>query len=198
MVCRTCGENGHNVSTCKRQEEIIQNSDDDVKITLESDVVEKLSRLANICIEVAKEYGKGYEEEVYQECMCIELQQEGIQYGTEQICPLIYKGNILSGGHFKRTDITLTNYLDFIYELKALRGNYKFEDILQILSYLKFKQKKYGALVNYNQSLIGTLEIQFFVKHEENFYLYDFKKRTGKVINNFINTTVDYSPNISS
>ena len=137
-----------------------------VQLELDTEIHEKLRFLAKCCQEVAKALGKGHTEKVYQEALGIELQQQGIFHIMEQTLPILYKGFQIGGNHSIRLDICLQTYLDFIYELKATNTSVKQSELWQILRYLKIKDYDYGAVVNFNQSQAGKLEIQFVVKAE--------------------------------
>jgi hypothetical protein len=49
--------------------------------------------------------------------------------------------------------------------------------------------------VNFNQSQTGKLEIQFVVKVDEDYYIYDFMKKEGVLLNDYaLESEVDFSP----
>ena len=164
-------------------------------ILLDSETRKKLRFLAICCQEVANELGKGHTEKVYQEALSIELQKHNIFHIMEQVLPIVYKGHQIGGNHSMRLDICLQNYLDFIYECKATCTPVKQSELWQIIRYLKIKQYEYGAVVNFNQSQTGKLEIQFIVHVEGKYYLYDFLKQDGIVLNDFsLDSEIDFSP----
>jgi GxxExxY protein len=168
-----------------------------VEIQLEPEIREKLCFLAKCCQEVAKELGKGHTEKVYQEALSIELQHHKIFHIMEQSLPILYKGFQIGGNHSIRLDICLMNYLDFIYELKATNTSVKQSELWQILRYLKIKDYDYGAVVNFNQSQGGKLEIQFVVKAEEDYYIYDILKKEGILLNDYaLDSEIDFNPKI--
>ncbi len=166
-----------------------------VDITLASEITEKLRFLAVCCQEVAKELGKGHTEKVYQEALSIELQRHKIFHILEQVLPVMYKGHQIGGNHSMRLDICLQDYLDFIFECKATCTPVKQSELWQIIRYLKIKQYEYGAVVNFNQSQSGKLEIQFVIHDDGNYYLYDFLKKEGVLLNDFtMECEIDFSP----
>jgi GxxExxY protein len=168
-----------------------------VEIQIEPEVREKLCFLAKCCQEVAKELGKGHTEKVYQEALSIELQRNNIFHIMEQSLPILYKGFQIGGNHSIRLDICLMSYLDFIYELKATNTSVKQSELWQILRYLKIKDYEYGAVVNFNQSQGGKLEIQFVVKAEEDYYIYDILKKEGILLNDYaLDSEIDFNPKI--
>ena len=153
-----------------------------VDITLVPEIRQKLRFLALCCQEVAKELGKGHTEKVYQEALSIELQRHKIFHILEQVLPVVYKGHQIGGNHSMRLDICLQNYLDFIFECKATSTPVKQSELWQIIRYLKIKQYEYGAVVNFNQSQSGKLEIQFVIHDDGHYYLYDFVKQEGSLL----------------
>ena len=193
MGCGICGEPDHNRTTCRRQAQDLSGSS--VSIQLDSPTLEKLTLLALLCKNVADELGKGHNEKIYQEALSIELQQQKIVHIMEQVIPIQYKGIQIGGNHSMRIDICLQTYLDFIYELKATSTSIKASELWQILRYLKTKKYNYGAVVNFNQSLPGRLEIQFVVKYADEYYLFDLKNMSGVLLNDFImESAIDVSP----
>jgi len=193
MGCGICGEGDHNRTTCPRQTQDLSGCS--VPISLDPATVKKLKLLAVLCKNVADELGKGHNEKIYQEAISIELQQKGIVHIMEQVIPIQYKGIQIGGNHSMRIDICLQTYLDFIYELKATCTAIKASELWQILRYLKTKDYSYGAVVNFNQSLPGRLEIQFVVKYADEYYLFDLKNMSGVLLNDFVmESAIDLSP----
>ena len=140
-------------------------------------IQEKLQTLLQMCHEVASTLKKGRSECVYQNALCQELQQKGITYVSEETIPIHYKGVFVG---IERIDICLTNWLDFIFELKAVGSKICAEHLWQVISYLNFKDFSYGCVVNFNQSVKGVLEVQFVVKSEGSWYIYDLATGSGK------------------
>lgn len=167
--------------------------DTKVDIQLDPEIRTKLRFLAVCCQEVAKELGKGHTEKVYQEALSIELQKHEIFCILEQVLPIQYKGHQLGGNHSMRLDICLQNYLDFIYECKATSMPIKHSELWQIIRYLKIKKYDFGAVVNFNQSQSGKLEIQFVLQIDEKFYLYDFLNQDGILLNDYaLESEIDF------
>ncbi len=166
-----------------------------VDITLASEIMDKLRFLAVCCQEVARELGKGHTEKVYQEALSIELQRHKIFHILEQVLPVMYKGHQIGGNHSMRLDICLQDQVDFIFECKATCTPVKQSALWQIIRYLKIKQYESGAAVNFNQSQSGKLEIQFVIHDDGNYYLYDFLKKEGVLLNDFtMECEIDFSP----
>jgi len=78
--------------------------------------------------------GPGFPEVVYQKALLHELQINGIQYETEAVYPILYKGRNI--GSF-RVDIFLPTE-GIIIELKAIAGKLKGIDYNQIEKYMKY------------------------------------------------------------
>lgn len=98
-------------------------------------------------MEVHKELGCGFLENVYQEAFEHELKIQGIPYRREDKLEILYK------------DLTLTKhyYADFIcfdaviVELKAL-SELSSEHESQVLNYLKATKHKVGLLINFGEN----------------------------------------------
>ena len=143
---------------------------------------EKFQTILQLCKEVANGLKKGRSECVYQNAVCQELQQKGITYVSEETIPIAYKGTFVG---IERIDICLTNWLDFIFELKAVGYKICPEHLWQVISYLNYKGFSYGAVVNFNQSVKGVLEVQFVVRENGCWYMYDILTGTGKKMEDY-------------
>jgi GxxExxY protein len=201
MPCSLCGDPTHTKAKCPQPPTKLPtlNSQDDskVEIQLPPDLKKKLWFLAKCCQEVASELGKGHTEKVYQEALGIELQRNNIFFIMEQVLPILYKGHQIGGTHSIRLDICLQNYLDFIYELKATQTPVKQTELWQVLRYLKVKKYDYGAVVNFNQSQGGKLEVQFVIHDEGTYYMYDILSNEGIPLNDYtLESEIDFSPKI--
>ena len=197
MVCSNCKQEGHTKATCSQSkaakvdkpkvkvgrpakvETTLEPAEPPVPITLVSDVREKLNKLTGYCVEVATGLGKGHVEGTYQEALCFELQEACISYTSEEPMPIYYRGRPLGGGHTMRLDVVLRNFLPFIYELKAVSKICP-EHHWQLVRYMTYKRYEYGAVVNFNQSDKGPLEIQLIVANESGHWLYDPVTETGR------------------
>ena len=157
--------------------------DTTIDITLAEDVISKFRTMMDICHEVSRIVKKGYSESVYEQALCIELQQRGIQYTQQEIIPLMYKGCYIG---LIRLDILLTNWLPFILELKAKAGVISSEEKWQVVRYMQRKNIPYGAVVNFAQSLHGHLQFGFIVQQGDKYYQYNIETGKGK-------TLIDYS-----
>jgi GxxExxY protein len=110
------------------------------------------SPLIQIISDVYNEMGPGYKENVYQAALIIELRNKCIQFHSEVICPIEYKG-IQVG--FERADIVIysSGIMDCVLELKAQNGNISNKELVQIKKYLRNFDVQNGILVNFSNTL---------------------------------------------
>ena len=105
---------------------------------------EESYKIMGACFEVYKQKGCGFTEPVYQECLALEFQLQGIPFISEAVVEMEYKG----------TKLEQTFRLDFIcfgsivVELKSLS---KLADAhrAQVLNYLHANKFRLGLLVNF-------------------------------------------------
>lgn len=100
--------------------------------------------LIGAAMEVYNQMGSGFLEEIYQECLEIELKLRGIVYESKPKLVIFYKKNRLN--KYYQPDLYVYNGI--IVELKAIKhlGD---NEIAQILNYLKGSEKRVGYLINY-------------------------------------------------
>jgi len=190
MVCSICSKDGHNKKNCPTTRaasaSVASAEEDGIFIKLPPGVAEKMDDLASLCNEVASGLGKGHVEGVYQQALCVELQENDIRHVSEETIPILYKGVPIGGGHSQRLDVSLLSYLPgFIFELKAVSSGIKPEYHCQLMRYMIYKKQTYGAVVNFSQSDRGQLEIQFVVEQDGLYYLYDLAKGRGTPMKDF-------------
>ncbi|HTH50690.1 MAG TPA: GxxExxY protein, partial [Pyrinomonadaceae bacterium] len=96
------------------------------------------------CFEVYKSKGCGFTEPIYQECLGLEFQLQGIPFVREACMELEYKGTKLE--HSFRVDFVCFSAI--VVELKALP---KLVDAhrAQVLNYLHANKFRLGLLVNF-------------------------------------------------
>ncbi|HOW30726.1 MAG TPA: GxxExxY protein [Bacteroidales bacterium] len=109
-------------------------------------IVNELSyEIVGCAIEVHKAMGPGLLESVYQSCMQEELTDHGLEFKSQVLLPVFYKGKDV-GGKLK-LDLLVEDLV--IVELKAV-------DIMlplfqaQLLSYLRMAEKPKGLLINFH------------------------------------------------
>jgi GxxExxY protein len=100
-------------------------------------------------IEVHRELGPDLLESAYQDCLEQELRLRGIQFESEIMIPIQYKGLVVGDAY--RVDVLVEGKL--IVELKSTE---KTSDIhkAQLLTYLRLTQRKLGLLINFNTELV--------------------------------------------
>ena len=100
-------------------------------------------------IEVHKALGPGLLESAYEECLIYELQNAGLSVEQQKPVPVIYKEVKLDYGY--RIDILVENTV--VIELKTVD---EFNPVheAQVLTYMKFAEKKIGLLINFNVKLL--------------------------------------------
>ena len=89
--------------------------------------------------------GPGLLESSYQACLAYEIRKRGLQVDTEVALPLVYEEIKLDCGY--RIDMLVEKQV--IIELKVVEA---LNDVhlAQILTYLKFSNRKVGLLINFN------------------------------------------------
>jgi len=89
--------------------------------------------------------GPGMLESAYKACLAYELRKKGLIVEEEKTVPLIYEEIKLECGY--RMDLLIENQV--VVELKTVDS---FTDVhfAQVLTYLRFSNKKVGLLINFN------------------------------------------------
>jgi GxxExxY protein len=100
-------------------------------------------------IEVHKNLGPGLLESAYEECLAFELQNAGLNIQRQKAVPVVYKEIKLDCGY--RIDILVENAV--VIELKTVDAFNPVHEA-QILTYMKFAEKKIGLLINFNVTLL--------------------------------------------
>ena len=102
-------------------------------------------KIIGSAIEVHKIMGPGLLESVYEECLCHELDLNGIKFERQIYLPVEYKGITMSKGF--RPDIIVEGSI--IVEVKAVSDLLQVHEV-QLLNYLKLYGIKLGLLVNFS------------------------------------------------
>ena len=102
-------------------------------------------RIIGCAIEVHKALGPGLLESAYEECLVYELQKTGLQVLRQKPVPIIYKEIHLEQGY--RIDLLIEGLV--VVELKSVEILNPVHEA-QILTYMKFAEKKIGLLINFN------------------------------------------------
>lgn len=105
-------------------------------------------KIFKIGLKIHRSLGPGLLESVYEECFCIELKKEKIQYKVQEKIPIYYDGEKLKT--YFIADLIIEDKL--IIELKSIQ---EFNDVhfAQVINYLKITNIKLGLLINFNVPL---------------------------------------------
>ncbi len=106
-------------------------------------------QIIDAAMSVHREIGPGLLESAYEECLCYEMGERGIQFCRQVELPVRYKRVNLDCGY--RLDIVVEDLI--IVELKTVDA---FEPVhsAQLLTYLRLSQLPLGLLVNFNVPLL--------------------------------------------
>ena len=105
-------------------------------------------RIIGAAIEVHKELGgPGLLESVYEEALCHELKNFGLESQRQVSCPIHYKGAILASP--LRIDLLVENRV--IVECKATKENNPIYAV-QCLTYLRLTGNRIGLVLNFGRA----------------------------------------------
>lgn len=117
---------------------------------------EESFRIIGACFEVYKEKGNGFLEAVYQECLVMEFEQQGIPFAEKPRLQLDYKGRPLRQTY----EPDFLCFGEIVIEIKAAR-TLADEHRAQIINYLKATGKHLGILINFGH--FPKIEYERFV-----------------------------------
>ena len=106
-------------------------------------------QIVGCAIEVHKHLGPGLLESVYHDCMKKEFSLRNINFKSQLLVPVNYKGLILDTDY--RLDFLVEDLI--VVELKAMDGILPVHEA-QLLTYMKLLQKAKGVLLNFNSTNI--------------------------------------------
>lgn len=114
-----------------------------------TDVNKLSSRVIGSAIEVHKTLGPGLLESTYEECLCHELNLQGLAFERQKPLPITYKDRKLDCGY--RLDVLVEDKI--ILELKSCE---KIDPIhkAQLLTYLRLSGLQLGLILNFNVTLM--------------------------------------------
>ena len=116
--------------------------------------MESLSQTVLACaFEVSNRLGVGFVESVYENALCVELQQLGVNFTQQKPLKVIYKGSVI--GNFV-TDIIVENRL--LIELKVV-SEFNKAHRAQVINYLKATGIPVGLLLNFGTPKLGVKRI---------------------------------------
>ncbi len=116
-------------------------------------------RFMGAAFEVYNDRGYGLAEEIYQECLEIELEMRGISFRPKEEIQCIYKGRPLK----KRYIPDLFVFGCLLVELKAVTELAP-EHEAQLINYMRISQQPVGYLVNFGHK--GALQWKRFILSE--------------------------------
>jgi GxxExxY protein len=102
-------------------------------------------RIIGAAIEVHRQLGPGLLESAYEECLCYELSQMGLEFKRQVHLPVRYKGVLLDCGH--KMDLVVESAI--VIEIKAVESLLPIHSA-QLLTYLKSSGHQIGLLINFN------------------------------------------------
>ena len=106
-------------------------------------------KVIGAAIHVHRELGPGLLENVYSECLAVELKDRGLNAVREVAIPLVYKNINVENAY--RVDFIVDEAL--IIECKAIEQLLPIHSA-QVLTYLKLTDKKLGLLINFNVEVL--------------------------------------------
>lgn len=108
-------------------------------------------KIIGSAIAVHKALGPGLLESAYEECLCFELAEAGLEFKRQVALPVIYKGVKLDCGY--RMDVVVEESV--IIEIKAVERIVPVHEA-QLLSYLKLTGIKVGLLLNFHVPVLKS------------------------------------------
>jgi GxxExxY protein len=106
-------------------------------------------RVIGLAIEVHRQLGPGLLESAYEECVCLELQEAGLESRRQVPLPITYKSIRLDCGY--RLDLVIEDRL--ITELKSVAGLLPIHEA-QVLTYMRLSGIRTGLLLNFNSAVL--------------------------------------------
>mgnify|MGYP001161400048 CR=1 FL=1 len=103
------------------------------------------SQIIGAAIEVHRRLGPGLLETAYEKCLAYELNEMGIECGSQVELPITYKGMQIKPAY--RIDLLVEKKV--IVEVKAVAEHHPIYDA-QVLTYLKLRGCRLGLILNFN------------------------------------------------
>lgn len=107
------------------------------------------SEIIRCAINVHRVLGPGLLESAYEECFAFELKNAGLRVERQIPVPVVFKEIKLECGY--RIDVLVEKSV--VVEIKSVDQLAPIHEA-QILTYLKFSNKKIGLLINFNVTLL--------------------------------------------
>lgn len=107
------------------------------------------NKVIGCALKVHRELGPGLLESTYEQCLCYELSQAGINFERQKELPVRYQGVEIDCGY--RIDLLIEGTL--IIELKSVDKLERIHEA-QLLTYMKLSNIEIGLLINFNSVLL--------------------------------------------
>jgi GxxExxY protein len=107
------------------------------------------NKVIGCALKVHRELGPGLLESTYEQCLCYELSQVGINFERQKELPVKYQNVMIDCGY--RIDLLVEGKL--IVELKSVDTLQRIHEA-QLLTYMKLAQIGIGLLINFNSVLL--------------------------------------------
>ena len=133
---------------------------------------EECFRIVGACLEVHRELGKGYSENIYKDALELEFKARGISIVRERPFAVSYKGAVLPHGYVA----------DFVVLDKILLEAKAIEQLIdshgkQVLNYLAASKLQLGLLVNFGQDSLVWKRIVLSRQSVEDVDLKSFSRK---------------------
>jgi len=110
-------------------------------------------KVISCAFEVSNKLGSGFLESVYENALCLELAQNGIEFEQQKTVNVHYRKKVV--GNYT-TDLLIENKL--LIELKAV-SQFSKQHEAQLMNYLKATNIKVGLLLNFGTPRLGIRRI---------------------------------------
>ena len=123
-------------------------------------------KIIGCAMQVHSTLGNGFQEVIYQRCLAIELEKNGIDFEREQDMPIFYDGHRVGT---RRADFLVEHKV--LVEIKALI-NLEDVHLAQAMNYLEAYQLDVGLLINFGAQSLQfkrVLSKKFKSRHKELF-----------------------------
>jgi GxxExxY protein len=107
-------------------------------------------RIIGCAMEVHRQLGPGMLEGTYEEALCLELSDTGLEFVRQNHVPVLYKGRQI-GVH--RPDLVVEDRV--VVEVKSVERFIGLHDA-QLLAYMRLLRKPVGLLLNFNSEVLRT------------------------------------------
>jgi GxxExxY protein len=104
-----------------------------------------IKQLIEYATNIYNNLGSGYSESIYHKALEVELRLNDVNYESEKIILINYKGYNVGNG---RADIIINN---IVVELKAMTQKPTEKETIQVMTYLNSLNLKYGLIINFPQ-----------------------------------------------